>query len=652
MTNEIYKEKIEILKKYAYAYYVEDNPIATDEEYDTLYRTISAYERLNPLHIDKNSPTCRVGGVVRDGFTKANHKARMWSMEDIFDIDGLKTWFERIHKNVDSAEFFCEPKFDGASMNLIYDDGKFIQAITRGDGKVGEDVTENVKTIHSVPLEICYKEPIEIRGEVVIKIVDFEIINTQRLEEGEALFANPRNAAAGSLRQLDSSITAKRRLVFQPWGIGENSLKQTKLSQKMDFIYDLGFLKPPMQKACNSIEEIEQFYKIIVSKRSEIPMMMDGMVIKVDNIELQEDLGYTVKYPKWMCAYKFPAVEKITRINDVTFQVGRTGVVTPVAEVEPVDIDGVIVERATLHNFDEIKRKNIKIGDNVIIIRSGDVIPKIIKVIEERRDGNEVEIKRVTECPTCKSELLDEGALIKCQNLECSDRVVNSIIHYASKKALYIDGLGDKIVEQLHRKKLIKSVKDLYSLHVEQLLKLEGFKEKKAVKLLNAIESSKGVNLDKFIYGLGIEHIGEVAAKTLALEYGFSWVNKKAEEIVKLDGFGNEMSESLEEFLYVNREKIIELQEIVKPKELEKLETKESIFNGKVMVVTGVMSQSRGEVKKLLEEHGAKVTGSVSKKTDYVIYGEDAGSKYDKAISLGVETLSEKKMREMIRSDK
>jgi len=648
MTKENYKEKIEILKKWAYAYYVQDSPIATDEEYDTLYRAIETYEKQNPLHVDEFSPTLRVGGVVREGFSKATHKARMWSMEDIFDKDGLKTWFDRIHKNVDGAEFFCEPKFDGASLNLLYNEGKLIQAITRGDGTIGEDVTQNVKTIHSVPLEIDYKEFIEIRGEVVIKMADFEIINAQRLKEGEALFANPRNAAAGSLRQLDSSITAKRRLVFQPWGIGENSLPQIKLSKKMDFIYNLGFLKPPMQKECNTIEEIEEFYQEIVSKRDKIEMMMDGMVIKVDNIELQEELGYTVKYPKWMCAYKFPAVEKITRINDVTFQVGRTGVITPVAEVEPVDIDGVTVERATLHNFDEIKRKDIRIGDSVIIIRSGDVIPKIIKVIEERRTGKEVEIKRVTKCPTCKSELLDEGTLIKCQNLECSDRVVNSITHYASKKALNIDGLGDKIVEQLHKEKLIKSVKDLYFLQIEQLLKLEGFKQKKAEKLLKAIQSSKGVSLDKFIYALGIEHIGEVAAKTLALEYGFDWINKKADDIVLLDGFGSEMSESLEEFLHVNKDNIIELQEIVKPKELEKQEIKESVFNGKVVVITGSMSQSRGDIKKLLESYGAKVTGSVSKKTDFVVYGEDAGSKYDKAVSLGVEVLSEEKMRDML----
>jgi DNA ligase (NAD+) len=569
-------------------------------------------------------------------------------MEDIFDKNGLIIWFERIHKNVDNPSFFCEPKFDGASLNLIYENGKLIQAITRGDGKIGEDVSVNVRTIRSVPLEIDYNQRIEIRGEVVIKMADFEIINKERLDEREALFANPRNAAAGSLRQLDSKITAKRRLVFQPWGIGANSLNEPLLSKRMDFIYSLGFLKPPMNQACSSMREIEEFYKKILQERDSISMMMDGMVIKVDNVELQEDLGYTVKYPKWMCAYKFPALEKITRIEDVTFQVGRTGVITPVAEVEPVDIDGVTVERATLHNFDEIKRKGIKIGDWVIIIRSGDVIPKIIKVIEQRRDGSEKEIQRVTHCPTCKSELLDEGKLIKCQNLTCEDRVVNSIIHYASKKALYIDGLGEKIVEQLHREKLIHSVKDLYDLDIETLLKLDGFQEKKAKKLLKSIEASKGMSLDRFIYGLGIEHIGEVAAKAIALNFGKEWMHVSAQQLVELDGFGSEMSTSLEEFLHVNKDKIIALCEIVNPHELEKQDTIESIFSGKTVVVTGSMSQSRGEVKTILEKHGAKVAGSVSKKTDFVIFGEDAGSKYDKAISLGVEVLSEKDMRKLI----
>lgn len=648
MTKFEYIEKVKLLKKYADAYYVHDNPIATDEEYDTLYRAVEAYEKQNPQDLDVTSPTQRVGGVVIDAFSKARHGARMWSMEDIFDFDGLTTWIERIYKNVGETKFFCEPKFDGASLNLIYEEGKLVQAITRGDGTVGEDVTQNVKTIRSVPLEIAYKEKIEIRGEVIIKIDDFDKINEERLLEGENLFANPRNAAAGSLRQLDSAVTAKRRLVFQPWGIGENTLAQKFLSEKMEFIYSLGFLKPPMAQDCLGLDEIEAFYKKILQARASIPMMMDGMVIKVDAVDLQEDLGYTVKYPKWMCAYKFPAVEKITRINDITLQVGRTGVITPVAEVEAVNIDGVVVERATLHNFDEIQRKDIKIGDYVIIIRSGDVIPKIIKVIVERRDGSERDIPRPTLCPTCNSELLDEGALLKCQNLTCNDRVVNSIIHFASKKALNIDGLGDKIVEQLHKEHIVKSVKDLYALELDSLLELEGFKDKKAQNLLQSIEATKGVLLDRFIYSLGIEHIGEVAAKKIALAFGKDWISKCEQDFVALEGFGVEMSQSLVEFLHVNKEKIIELYELIKPEELEIKETKESIFNDKVVVITGSMSQSRSEIKNLLEEYGAKVTGSVSKKTDFVIYGDDAGSKYDKALALDVAVLSEEEMRERL----
>ena len=392
MTKDIYNQKIDVLKRYAHAYYVLDNPLVTDEEYDKLYREVLNYEENHPEHKAFDSPTLRVGGIVREGFSKATHLKRMWSMEDIFDHEGLLQWIKRIEKNVTAPSYFCEPKFDGASLNIIYEDGLLKQAITRGDGVIGEDVTENVKTIRSVPLEIPYKELIEIRGEVVIKKSDFQKINDERLEEGQSLFANPRNAAAGSLRQLDSKITAKRRLFFYPWGVGENSLSQKLLSEKMEMIYSFGFLAPPTYKKINDVDEIRDFYTEIISKRDEIEMMMDGLVIKVDEVDLQEDLGYTVKNPKWMCAYKFPALEKSTKIKDIVLQVGRTGVVTPVAVVEPTDIEGVIVERATLHNFDEIERKNIMIDDTVILIRSGDVIPKIIKVQEQYRDGSEKKI--------------------------------------------------------------------------------------------------------------------------------------------------------------------------------------------------------------------------------------------------------------------
>jgi DNA ligase (NAD+) len=648
MTKEIYDKKIELLKKYAYAYYVLDDPIVTDEEYDRLYHEVLEYEQMHPDQRASDSPTLRVGGTVLDSFSKASHIKRMWSMEDIFDHDELLDWIKRVEKNVDNPSYFCEPKFDGASLNIIYENGFLKQAITRGDGVIGEDVTENVKTIRSVPLEIDYKELIEIRGEVVIKKSDFLKINDERLEEQLPLFANPRNAAAGSLRQLDSSITAKRRLFFYPWGVGENSLNDKLLSSKMEFIYQLGFLPPPMYKKIDSIKEIEDFYNEIISKRDKIEMMMDGMVVKVDEIALQEELGYTVKYPKWMCAYKFPALEKSTVIKDIILQVGRTGVVTPVAVVEPTDIEGVVVERATLHNFDEIERKDIRIGDRVIIIRSGDVIPKIIKVQEQYRDGTQRKIPRPSVCPVCHKELLDEGILIKCQNLECSARVVNSIKYFASKQCLNIDGLGGKIVEKLYQEGLVKSVMDLFTLKEEELLKLEGFKEKKVQNLLNSIKAVKGSACWRVINSFGIEHIGEVGSKKLCEAFGLEFINADKDALLELDGFGEEMAESVLEFVRVNHEMILHLFEVIEPEVVQKKEAKNNPFKDKVIVLTGSMSQSRNEIKEMLEELGAKVTGSVSKKTDYVIYGEDAGSKYDKALKLGVKTLTEEQMREMI----
>ncbi len=648
MTNEQYQEKIQLLKKWAHAYYVEDNPVAADEEYDKLYHEVLDYETANPSEVADDSPTKRVGGVVRDEFSKAKHIKRMWSMEDVFNKDEVKEWLDRTVKNVGECVYFCEPKFDGASMNLLYENGKLVRAVTRGDGVVGEEVTDNVRTIRSVPLSIDYNGQIEIRGEVVIRKDDFVIINKERLDEGEQVFANPRNAAAGSLRQLDSSVTAKRRLVFYPWGLGENSLEQSKLSQKMDFVYTLGFLEPPHVQECHSIEEIEDFYQDLISLRNEIPMMMDGMVIKVDEVSKQEDLGYTVKVPKWMCAYKFPAVEKVTTVNAITLQVGRTGVITPVAEVEPVEVDGAIIARATLHNFDEIERKGLMVGDSVILIRSGDVIPKITKVLTDRRDGSERAIERPIECPTCHSEVLDEGTLIKCQNLDCPDRVVNSIIHFAKKGCMNIDGLGSKIVEILVKEHKIEDILGLYHLKFEDLEGMEGFKEKRIHNLLDAIVATKGAPLYRLIFAMGIEHIGEVASKSLALGFGLGVVDVTFEEVVALDGIGEEMANSLLEFMRVNHDFVLKLFEVIQPTVEEKVVAEDNPFKNKTVVLTGSMSVSRGIVKEMLEKLGAKVSGSVSKKTDYVVYGEDAGSKLTKAESLGVSTLTEDEMRQML----
>lgn len=650
MTKEEYKKNVELLKKWAEAYYTEDNPIVTDEVYDKLYKEVEKFEQKHPELIDPTSPTQKVGGEILEEFEKAKHLSRMWSMEDVFDDKELEEWIDRVYKNVGICEFYCEPKFDGASLNLIYENGNLKQAITRGDGVVGEDVTHNAKVINSIPKMIKYDPLIEIRGEVLMPKDEFERLNEERSKKGEPLFANPRNAAAGSMRQLDSSITAKRKLVFQTWGVGVNSLPYKKLSDMMSFVYSLGFRAPPKRKVCENSKEIEEIYKEFVHIRDSLDVMLDGVVVKVNDISLQEKLGYTVKYPRWMCAYKFPAIEKMTKIKDVIFQVGRTGVVTPVAVVEPVNIEGVVVERATLHNFDEIKRKDIRIGDTVIIIRSGDVIPKIIKVQKEFRNGSEKVVIRPTHCPVCGSELLDEGILLKCQNLLCEARVVNSIIYFASKQCLNIDGLGDKIVKLLYEKGVVKSVLDLFEIKKEELLKLEGFKEKKVNNLLNSIADVKGSECWRFVNALGIEHIGEVASKKICQTFGLGFLNVTKEQLLAIDGFGEEMAESFLEFLRVNKDLVEKLLHIIEPKEPVKEEVKESFFTGKTVVLTGAMSEPRDSIKEELEELGAKVTSSVSKKTDFVIYGEDPGSKLEKAKKLGVGIMSEEEMREIVSS--
>lgn len=648
MTKNEYDLNIEKLISWAKAYYVYDNPIATDEEYDKLSRECLAFESENPELSHPNSPNKRIGGFVLDGFEKASHLSRMWSQEDVFNTTELEDWIKRASKVNTNLEFFCQPKFDGASLNLIYENGVLKQAITRGDGSIGEDVTNNVLTIHSIPLEIAEKSLIEIRGEIVIKKADFEKINEERIKNNEQVFANPRNAAAGSLRQLDPKITAKRKLFFNVWGIGLNTLGFKKYSDLMEYIYSLGFVKPPMQTLTSNVEGIEKLYHEIIKVRDEIEMMLDGMVVKINDIETQDELGYTVKFPRWSCAYKFPALEKTTKIKDIILQVGRTGVITPVAVVEPTDIEGVVVERASLHNFDEIARKDIRINDEVIIIRSGDVIPKITKVFTERRDGTQKEISRPVSCPDCNSELLDEGTLIKCQNLDCPSRVVNSIIYFASKNCMNIDGLGNKIVETLVNEKKIYDILDLYSLKYEDLENLEGFKEKKINNLLNAIENTKGTALHRIINALGIEHIGEVASKQICLEFGLNIITVDYDSLITLDGIGEQMANSFTEFMRVNKELVEKLIFIINPKVEEKIEVHENPFKGKTVVITGTMSISRGEIKKNLESLGAKVSSSVSKKTDFLIYGEDAGSKYDKAVELNVPILTEKEMNSII----
>ena len=645
MTKKEYETAVDTLNAWAKAYYTDDAPIATDEEYDELYHKVLEFERANPGDISMFSPTKRVGGEVSEGFIKARHGARMWSMEDIFSFDELLAWLKRGDK--EGLEFALQPKFDGASLNLLYENGALVRAITRGDGITGEDVTSNAKVIKNIPLQIAYNGRIEIRGEVVIDKNDFDEINFARAQRGEPQLSNPRNAAAGSLRQLDSAVTASRRLRFKPWGYGEQNLGLETYSQMMDFIYSQGFEQEEFFKICRTAEQIEDAYKQLVAQRDSKPFMMDGLVVRVQSIAASEELGYTEKFPKFMVAYKFPAIEKTTRLLDVAFQVGRSGVVTPVGVLEPVNIDGAIVKSATLHNFDEIERLGVQKGDFISIIRSGDVIPKITGVFKQRRDGSQTPIERPRECPVCGSILLDEGVFIKCQNLECKARVINSLIHFASKKCLNIDGLGDAIVNQLFEAGLVTKIADIYELTVQDLARLEGFKGKKIANLLGAIEASRTPALHSFIASLGIEHIGEVAAKKIAQIYPQNWRELSFGEVAAIEGFGDAMAESYAEFMQVNRQNLDEILRFVSP-QAQSFETKQSAISGKTFVITGTLSKSRDEFKAILEANGAKVSGSVSKKTDFVLYGEEAGSKLDKARELGVAAITEDELRRMI----
>lgn len=645
MSEAEYLKAVETLNIWAKAYYTQDNPLATDIEYDVLYKKVETFENEFPDLKVPYSPTNRVGDAVSEGFEKINHKAKMWSMEDIFDDNELLAWLERGEKA--GLEFFVEPKFDGASLNLTYENGVLISAGTRGNGETGENVTQNAKVINSIPLQIDYKEKIEIRGEVVIAKSDFDALNDERANSGENLFANPRNAAAGSLRQLDSAVVKSRHLKFFPWGVGENSLNFKKHSEIMEFVRNLGFLKDDFVRVCASLADLRKAYVDLHEMRERKDILMDGMVIRINELTKCENMGYTIKFPRFMVAYKFPPVEKATKLIDINLQVGRTGVITPVGVLEPVNIDGATVRNATLHNFDEIARLGLMKGDIVSIIRSGDVIPKITGVFGARRNGSETPIKRPEFCPVCGSRLLVEDIFIRCQNLTCKARIVNSLIYFCSKKCMNIDGLGEAIINTLFEKGKIVNISDIYTLKADDLEGLEGFKDKKIANLLASIENSRISPLYRFITALGIEHIGEVAARKIAEIFGENWLNASFDEILKIDGFGEAMAKSFVGFCEINREKIENLLSFLHLS-AQKTEISQNVFTKKTVVITGTLSISRDEMKEKLIKMGANVTNSVSKKTDFVLFGKDAGSKLEKAKALGVKMISEDEFKEML----
>lgn len=643
MNEKQYQNAIKILNEWAHAYYTLDKPIASDAEYDELYRQILNYEAKNPLLIASNSPSRRVGAEILKGFEKMAHIKALWSMEDIFDQNELKEWLERGNKQ--NLELYIEPKFDGASLNLLYENGQLFSAITRGDGKIGENVTQNARTITSIPLTIPYKERIEIRGEVLITKSDFNAINQELTKQGKQTLANPRNAAAGSLRQLDSAITRSRRLKFYPWGVGENNLKFTKHNQIMEFIHSLGFLQDEFCVLCVGLENAQNAYNELLRRRQNASILMDGMVLRLNDVSQEEKFGYTVKFPRFMVAYKFPALEKSTIILDVVWQVGRTGALTPKAICQSVNIDGANVQHATLHNYDEICRLGVKIGDVVSIIRSGDVIPKITGVLRPGKEQKEIIKPKF--CPQCDSKLFDDGAILKCQNLACKARVLNNMIYFASKKCMNIDGLSSATIRLFYELGLIKNISDLYRLKQSDLENLEGFKDKKITNLLNAIAASKTPSLERFIASLGIELIGEVAAKKIAQHQKQNWRNASYDELISIDGFGENMAKSYLEFMRINREKIDELLSFITPK-IQTQTPQTSQISNKTFVLTGTLSAPRQNFKERIEALGGRVSSAISSNTDFLLCGQNAGSKLNKAKELGVEILNEAQFNALI----
>lgn len=640
-----------ILDRLAYEYYVLDQPSKSDQEYDRYYQELVALEDEFPQYRDPNSITQRVGGVVLDAFTKVEHKRTMLSLGNAFNLEDLHAFDERVREVVPNARYVVELKIDGLAMSLIYRDGRFVQALTRGDGVVGEDVTHNVKTIPSIPMHIPLQGEVEVRGEVYMPNASFQMLNEEREKNGEELFANPRNAAAGSIRQLDSSVAAKRKLdAFWYYFVNAQEYDIHSHEEALQKMSEMHLRVNPLRKVCERIDEVWQFIEEITEQRNDLPYAIDGMVIKVDDLDAQNRLGSTVKVPRWAIAYKFPAEEVITKLLDIVVTVGRTGRITPNAVLEPVRVAGTTVSAAQLHNEDMIKEKDIRIHDDVVVRKAGDIIPEVVRPLLERRNDTQAVYHFPTHCPICGSELVrfPEEAAHYCINQDCPARVVESMIHFASRDAMDIDTLGDKKVEFFHKQGFLNTIEDIYCLkeHRQELINLEGFKEKSVDKLLDAIEDSKQNPLEDLIYGLGIRQVGKKAAKVLAKHFLSmdALMAANEEELVAIKDIGQITAESITAFFHEpkNMELIAHLKGYGLRMDTEAEQIQESSFSGKTIVLTGTLTQmTRNDAKALLESLGANVSGSVSKKTDLVIYGEAAGSKLTKANSLGVMTMDE-----------
>jgi len=654
------KKEIEKLRKeinhHNYKYYVENNPVISDFEFDQLLKKLESLEEQFPELITPDSPTKRVGGEPLEGFITVEHKVAMLSLDNTYTYDELREFDERVKKNVGEVEYVVEPKIDGAGVALLYENGVLVRGATRGDGIRGDDITSNLRTIRSIPLRLRGNKVknVEVRGEVYFPTKGFEKYNKEQAKRGEPVFANPRNAAAGSLRQLDPRIAASRPLDIFIYFISHSEKDFSTHEKAVAALKEAGFRVNPLTKKVKNIEGAIKYCKDFEEIRETLDYEIDGAVIKVNSFSQQKQLGATSKHPRWAISYKFAAKQATTKLNDIAIQVGRTGALTPVAILKPVQVGGVTVSRATLHNFDELKRKDIRIGDTVLVERSGDVIPQVVKAIKEKRTGSEKSKRIPKKCPICGSEIIHtEGEVaVRCRNRMCPARLKWRIKYFASRDAMDIDHLGGSTVDKLIEKGFVDSIADIYSLRMKDILTLEGFKEKSAQNLLDSIKKSKNQSLSRLIYGLGIRHVGKYAAQLLAAKYSSLDLLSKAnvEELKDIYGLGEKTAEAIGTFFATeeNRELIEKLKDVgVKIKK----ETKEEdlLLKGKKFVFTGgLQTLTRPNASDIVKEKGGIVTSSVGKDLDFIVVGEKPGSKYGKAKKLGVTILNEEEFKELV----
>lgn len=641
------KELVNLLNQYAEEYYTKDAPSVSDQEYDRLYRELVELEEAYPELIQANSPTHRVGGTILTGFEKYQHTYPLYSLQDAFSYEELLAFDQRVRKEFPSVTYVCELKIDGLSISLSYVDGVLETGATRGDGSIGENITENLKRVRDIPLVLPEPLTLTVRGECYMPRASFDAVNLSRQENGEAEFANPRNAAAGTLRQLDTKIVAERKLatfLYQE----ASPTDQTSQEKVLAKLNRLGFVVNPHHKTATSIEQVWAYIQEVAAMRDQLPYDIDGVVIKVNDLAVQEELGFTVKAPKWAVAYKFPAEEKEAKLLSVDWTVGRTGVVTPTANLTPVQLAGTTVSRATLHNVDYIAEKDIRKDDTVIVYKAGDIIPAVLRVVMDKRVSEE-RLEIPSHCPSCESELLhfeDEVAL-RCINPRCPAQIKEGLAHFASRDAMNISGLGPAVVEKLFSKELVQDVAGIYRLTVDDLLQLDGFKEKSAQKLVDAIQTSKGNSAEKLLFGLGIRHVGSKASQLLLQAFHSipAIADAKVEKIAAIDSLGMVVAESLKRYFAQEGSQLL-LEELkdagVNLDYLGQKVAADAPLSGKTVVLTGKLERlTRSEAKAKLEALGAKVTGSVSKKTDLLVAGSDAGSKLSKAQELSIEIQDE-----------